>query len=131
MEEFLKCAATILVAVVMILAVQKQGKEIALVLSVLVCCMVAVVGVRMLEPVMVFIEQLQKLGNLNDGMLEILLKVVGIGLLSEIIMLVCADSGNGALGKALQMLASAVVLWLSLPLLTAMIRLVEKILGEV
>jgi hypothetical protein len=44
--------------------------------------------------------------------------------------MVCADAGNASLGKVLQILASAVILWLSLPVFTALIELIQKILGE-
>lgn len=63
-------------------------------------------------------------------MLGILLKAVGIGLVSEIAGLVCTDAGNGSLGKTLQMLGSAVILYLSLPIFTAMLELIREILRE-
>ena len=63
-------------------------------------------------------------------MLGILLKAVGIGLVSEIAGLVCNDAGNGSLGKTLQMLGSAVILYLSLPIFTAMLELIREILRE-
>ena len=63
-------------------------------------------------------------------MLGILLKAVGIGLVSEIAGLVCTDAGNGSLGKTLQLLGSAVILYLSLPIFTAMLELIREILRE-
>ena len=43
----------------------------------------------------------------------------------------CTDAGNGALGKALQLLTGAVILWLSIPLIQALIELLSEMLGEV
>ena len=63
-------------------------------------------------------------------MLTILLKVVGTALIAEIVTLVCMDGGNASMGKALQFLAAAVILWLSLPMLTALLELIEEILGN-
>ena len=57
-----------------------------------------------------------------------LLKIVGICFTAEIASLICEDSGNAALGKALQSLAGAVILYLSLPMLTKLLDLVEGIL---
>jgi hypothetical protein len=45
--------------------------------------------------------------------------------------LICTDAGNGALGKALQLLTGAVILWLSIPLIQALIELLSEMLGEV
>jgi stage III sporulation protein AD len=78
-----------------------------------------------------FVENLQSVGGMNDEYLSILLKVVGIGFLAEITSLVCADAVNATLGKVLQILASCVILWLSLPLLNGLIELVQDILGEI
>ena len=44
--------------------------------------------------------------------------------------MICEDSGNGALGKALQFLASAVILYLSLPLLSKLLDIVEGMLDN-
>ena len=129
MDVFLKSAAGVLIALVVSLAVAKQGKDISLLLTIAVCCMVVTAAVAYLEPVIDFLNRLQTAGNLDGDMLTILLKAAGIGLLSELTALICADAGNGALGKTIQILASAVILWLSIPLFSALISLVEEILG--
>ena len=85
---------------------------------------------QVLEPVLDFLRELETLGDLQGDMLGILLKAVGIGLVSEIAGLVCTDAGNGSLGKTLQMLGSAVILYLSLPIFTAMLELIREILRE-
>lgn len=131
MNAFLQGAAAVLLTVILGLALGKQGKEAALLLTLAVCCMVCCLAVSYLRPVVDFIHQLQAVGQLNDEMLEILLKVVGIGLIGEIASLICSDAGNAALGKALQLLSAAVILWLSLPLLTQLLELVQNILRKI
>ena len=64
-------------------------------------------------------------------LIAILLKAVGIGILSEITCMICTDSGNAALGKVIQFLTSAVILWLCIPLFTQLIELIEGVLGAV
>lgn len=130
MDTFLQVVAGVLIAVVLGLVVSKQSKEMAVLLSLLVCCMVVVVAVGFLEPVLDFWKQLQQVGQLDETWLTILMKVVGIGLIAEVASLVCADAGNGSLGKAIQILAAAVILWLSIPLLEGLLELVQRILGE-
>lgn len=130
MERFYQATACVLVAVILILTLRKQGNEIALVLSVLLCCMVGFMAAGFLEPVVRFMQRLQKIGALNQELLNILLKIVGICFTAEIAGLICEDSGNGALGKALQFLASAVILYLSLPLLSKLLDIVEGMLDN-
>lgn len=131
MELYWKGIGAVLLTVVLALALSKQGKETGLLLTITVCCMVAGLAMSFLSPVIDFVRQLQSLGQLDNEMLEILLKVVGVGLIGEIGCLVCTDGGNGALGKTLQLLTSTVILWLSLPLLTGLLELIQEILGEV
>ena len=121
MSLFWKAAAAVLLAVVLGLSLGKQ-KDIGVLLTMAVCCMVAMIAISYLEPVLDFLRELETLG--------ILLKAVGIGLVSEIAGLVCTDAGNGSLGKTLQMLGSAVILYLSLPIFTAMLELIREILRE-
>ena len=125
MSLFWKAAAAVLLAVVLGLSLGKQ-KDIGVLLTMAVCCMVAMIAISYLEPVLDFLRELETLGD----MLGILLKAVGIGLVSEIAGLVCTDAGNGSLGKTLQMLGSAVILYLSLPIFTAMLELIREILRE-
>lgn len=115
-------------AVVICLAIQKQGKDLALLLSLGVCVMVLAVAVGFLKPVLDFTEKLATLGKLESSFLQTVLKAAGIAITAEFAEMICADSGNSALGKGVHILAGAVILWLSLPVFTALIELIQKIL---
>lgn len=129
MTLFLQACGAILIAVVLILCLGNERKDIGVVLGISVCCMLGTMGLRYLRTVIDFLDQLETVGGLSRSMLDILLKTAGIGLISEFSGLVCADSGNASLGKALKILGTAVILWLSIPLFTALLDLIQKILG--
>lgn len=129
MTAFLQACGAVLLAVILILA-QGDNRQWVTVLTLVACCMVMAVAMGYLRPVMDFLRQLEAFGNLDSTMVEALLKIAGIGLLSEISSLICADAGNAVLGKTVQLLGTAVMLWLSVPLLTAMLELLRRILGE-
>lgn len=130
MDVFWKATAAALLAVILILAVGKQEKDIAVVLSMAACCLVGIAAMSYLKPVFALLSELGTAGQLQDGMLGILLKAVGIALVSEIAGLLCSDAGNGSLGKLLQLLGSAVILYLSIPVFQGMLDLIREILGE-
>ena len=119
-----------MIAVILILTLGSHGKEMGSLLGLFVCCMVIILALSYLQPVLDLVNQLQSIGNLDHSMIETLLKVVGIGIVSEIAALICADAGNGALGKTLQLLSTAVILWLSIPLFEELTALLQNILGE-
>ncbi len=130
MHSYIQAIGLVFVAVIMIIVLQKQGKETAVLLSILACCILGLLAVEFLSPVIEFFHTLVQLGNLDIGMLQTLLKIVGIAMLSEISGLICADAGSAALGKMLQLLASGLILWLSLPMLNTMLELIERILDN-
>ena len=128
MDTYVKALAGVLVTLVLYLVLSKQNKDISVLLTIMVCCMVTIVAIQYLEPVISFMDELETIGQLNSDIISILFKTVGIALLAEITCLICNDAGNAALGKTLQILASGVILWLSVPLYTSLIELVEEIL---
>jgi len=97
-------------------------------LSLLVCAMVVSVGMSYLSAVIKFFSRLQMTIGLNIDLLNILLKAAGIGLVGEIAGLICSDSGQAALGKAVHILTSAVILWIALPLYTQILDIIEELL---
>lgn len=131
MGIFWKAAAAALITVVLGLALGKQEKDISAILTMAVCSMVTVAAFTYLEPVLDFLRELEAIGDLQADFLGILLKALGIGLVAEIAGMVCMDAGNGSLGKTVQMLGGAVILYLSLPVFRALLELIRQILGEV
>ena len=129
MTLFLQAAAAALLAVVLGLALEKQGKDMALLLTVAVCVMILAGAMTCLKQVVDFLNHLRLLGDLNSGMVGSLMKIVGVGLVSEIAAMVCADAGRASLGKALQIFAGALILWLSVPIFTLLLELIQSILG--
>ncbi len=131
MTAFWQVLGGVLIAVVLALVLHQQGKDMSLILSIAMCCMVLIAAMAYLKPVIAFIRELQSIGRLDSDMVRIMLKAVGIGLTAEIASLICTDAGNGALGKTVQILASAVILWLGLPLMQALMDMIQQMMGEV
>lgn len=130
METFWKAAAIVLLVSILGLTVGKQEKDIGAVLAMAGCCILGILTISYLEPVLDLLRELEALGQLQSGVLGILLKTVGIALTAEIAGMICADAGNGSLGKTLQMLGSAVILYLSIPIFRNFVSLIQEILGQ-
>ena len=126
MALYLKCAGASLVGVVLVLTLGR--KEMGLALSMAVCAIIALAAAQYLEPVLDLLRRLEELGGLDGAMIAILLKCVGIGLITEIAGMVCTDSGNASLAKALQLLGTSAVLWLAVPLFDGLLTLIQEIL---
>lgn len=116
---------------ILTLILSRQSSDISLLLTVMVCSMVVMGAVSYLRPVFEFAHRIVRLGQIDDEIMCILLKIVGIGLISQIAGFVCADAGNKSLEKALEIMTTAVILCVSVPLLEQVLSLIEKLLGEV
>lgn len=130
MEVFLEASALALAAVILI-PVVKQSGELGTLLSLGVCAMICISAGILLEPVIEFLEELRQAGELDSGFLAVLLKACGIGLLSQLAGMICADAGETAMGKAVGLLANTAVLLLSLPMLRQLLELLEEVLGRI
>ena len=131
MELFLQTAALVLIAVILGLMLGGQNKAFVPLLSLAVCGLVFVGLARYLEPVMELLEKLQEMADLSGQMLSVLLKAVGISLVAQIAELICNDAGQSAMGKAIGLMANGAILWISIPLVEALLELLREVLGRI
>ncbi len=131
MEMFLKTTAGVLTALILWLCLNKQGKDFSVLLNLAVCTMIIAAGFAFLKPVLDFVENIRSVGNLDGQLLSVILKVVGIGLITEVCTHVCKDAGNESMGKSLQILSSVMILWMSIPVFEKLLSLLDEILGSV
>ena len=130
MDIYLKVTAGILITVILSLVLSKHGADVSLLLTICVCSMVILAASAYIKPILDFADRLAQVGQLNIEMLDVLRKVVGIGLVSQIAGFICTDAGNQTLGKALQIITIVVILCVSVPLFQEILSLIEAVLGE-
>lgn len=130
MGLFLKTTAGILITVFIVLQIDKQSKDIGVLLRAAAGVMAGITLLTYMEPVLSLLADLRQLGDLRIDYLSILIKVMGIGLITEIAGSVCTDGGSSSLGKTLNMLGVTVVLYLSIPVFRALVDLIQQIVGE-
>ena len=128
MELYWKAAAAVLIALV--LGQTLKLSDFSLMLTMAVSVMVGILLISYLEPVIEFLRKLESMGNFQGETLKILLKTLGIGIVTQITDLLCKDSGNASLGHAMTLLGTAAILWLSLPVFGTFIQMIQRILGE-
>lgn len=131
MELFWQAMACALIAVILCTVLSSKGKDMTLLLTLTGCCMVLLAAVHFLEPVVEFVQTLRKIGQLDYDLMETILKAVGIGLIGELASMICADAGNSALARAVELAAASAILWLSIPLLTSLLDLIRQMAGGV
>ena len=100
MTDFWKASAIVILAVILGTAIGKTEKDITVVLTAAVCCMVAGIALHYLSDVISFLWQLNRSVAIRIPFLEPLLKIAGVAILSELISLISSDAGNAFSGTA-------------------------------
>ena len=129
MNVFWKTSAGILTAVILWINLCKNNKDSSVLLSLSVCAMAIISSISFLQPVISFIKRLQGIGKLDENLVNVVLKAVGIAMVTEIAVLICRDAGNESMGKTLSFVSLSAVLWLSIPVFEHLLNLLEGILG--
>ena len=131
MEIFLKITACILISAILCVVLSKQGVEISSVLCLVVCSMVLMTAFAYLSPVFEFARKLMYTGRVSNELIQVLLKTTGIGLLSQIVGVICEDVGKKSLTKVLQITATSLIICICIPILEQLLELIELVLGEI
>ena len=129
MDDFWKTTALVLLTVILSLSLDKTERDISAVMGIVALCIAACTAVTILEPVLNYLVELQRLFHLPDDLISILLKAVGIALVAELSASICADAGNASLGKMLQILGGAAVLTLSVPMFRTLMTIIKEMIG--
>ena len=129
MDDFWKTTALVLLTVILSLSLDKTERDISAVMGIVVLCIAACAAVTILNPVLNYLVELQRLFHLPDDLISILLKAVGIALVAELSASICADAGNASLGKMLQILGGAAVLTLSVPMFRTLMTIIKEMIG--
>lgn len=129
MEVMFKISAIAVLAAVLCVLVRQNEKATGLALSILTCVTVLVLGFRFLQPIWSIADKLRELSGLSNSLVSPLFKVVGIGLLTQIAGSVCSEAGETSMAKAVEISGAVLAVYTSLPLLAAVLSLVEKLIG--
>lgn len=103
-------------------------REYAIAVTVGAAILLALYGVSSLESIIERIAELQESIGVGEEYLTILLKMVGIAYLTQLVVSICRDAGNGAVAGQINMLGKISMLLVSFPVLEALLKTVGEML---
>ena len=130
METYFTAIAAALMALVLFLVLKDHGRHMMVLLSIAAVSVILIAAIEYLKPITELIKTLSNISRIDQAYIRVILKAVGVGLIGEMGVLVCNDGGNSALARGVEMMTTAAVLWLSVPLITAVLELIQQITGE-
>ena len=129
MDSFFQVLVIALVTVIAILVLRKRVEELALVMTVLCISVLSFFAVTMLQPVLDTVSRLEELSGINTAVMAPVFKTALIGILTNVGAGICSDSGEGGIAKMVELCGTVMALYLSTPLISAVLELLDSLLG--
>ena len=129
MDVLLKIVSFALVAACMCVVLRGQTGTLAMLLSLAACVCILLLSLSFFAPILTVVQTLRDMTGLSDAVTAPMLKVAGIGIVSQAASAVCEDAGEKALGKAVEIGSSILSVYVALPLLSAVLNLLKETLG--
>ena len=126
--EILKMSVFALVAVVVIVLIKQERKEIGVVISITSAVILATYAILILNDIVNLIYDLTSKVGINGKYLEIILKVVGIAYIVELTKDVCIDSGETAIGAKVEMTGKILITAMTIPIITGIVEVINKLI---
>lgn len=89
--------------------------------------LIALAAAHLLDPIVEFLHKLEDIGNIQTEYLVILLRSIGIGFSGEIVAALCKDMGSSSVGKTVELLTDCAVVYVSIPMFTALLELIQNL----
>lgn len=124
----MRVTALCLTGALLAVLLHRSGGEMALLLSLAVCGVAAMVLMEPLEELRDFWEDAAAWGEMPVELFTPLIKTVGIALLSRTGSDLCRDAGEGAIASVLETAGAVAAIAVSLPLFRAAWELLRSLL---
>ncbi len=119
-------AAALITAVCLLL--RRSNPELQVPLAAAGCVLVLGMALKLLSPVREFLERAAALSGLSDAYFLPVAKCVVIGIVAKGAADLCRDGGQSAVAGAVELGGAAAALYVSLPLLSALLGFLEGLL---
>jgi stage III sporulation protein AD len=126
--EIFKIAAIGVIAALMIVFLRESKPELALIVSLAAGALILIFVVDYLVQAFQVFEVLMEKSGIDKDLIGAIIKIVGIGYITEFSANICLDSNNKALADKIQFGGKVLILVISLPLLNAMIDIILSLL---
>lgn len=128
MEEIIKIIGVGLIALILIIIIKQYRPEFALYISLIAGALILYFALDEIKNVIYLLRQICEKSGVNSKFLSILIKMTGIAFLSEFAINICKDAGEGALASKVELGSKAIIISMSVPIISNLLEVILKIL---
>jgi stage III sporulation protein AD len=126
--ELIKIIGVGLITSVAILVVKQVKPEIAIVITITGSLVIILMLLEMLSSVTQVFDMLVNKTGIDKALFSSILKIIGVGYLTEFSANICIDSGNKTIADKILLAGKVVILVMALPIITALVDIIVGIM---
>lgn len=126
--ELVKILGIGLIASIAILVVKQIKPEVAMVITIASSLIILLLLLEMLASVTQVFDVLVLKTGIDKDLFSSILKIIGIGYITEFSANICIDSGSASIADKILLAGKVVILVLSLPIITSLVNIIVEIM---
>lgn len=126
--DIVKIIGIAFLALIIVIILKQYKPEFAIYASILAGSVILFISLGKLSGIINLLEDISSKTAINGEFLSILIKITGIAFLTEFAVSVCKDSGETAIANKVDMGGKIIIVAISIPIISALLETVIKIL---
>lgn len=128
MDTLYKILAVAIVTCVACLIVRPVRSDFAIMISIVGGIIIIFYALSYLSSIFNIFNNIFHISNVNASLYAVILKIIGIGYLTEFTAGICNDTGNGGLADKVLLGGKIIILVMALPIITSILDIVMELL---
>ena len=128
MEIIFKIIGISLITTISVLLTKPTKPDIAMIVGLAGGVFVFFYIIDLIEDVFGLFEYIMEITNLDSKLFTLLIKMIGVGYITEFSANLCKDSGNSAMAAKLLLAGKLVIFVMAIPIITSLIELIVSIM---
>ena len=130
MDNIFKIVSIALITCVACLIVKPIRSDFAIFISIVGGIIIIFYLLSYLSSIFNIFDNIFEISGINSSLYGIILKIIGIGYLTEFTASICNDTGNGSLGDKVLLGGKIIILVMALPIVTSILDIVMELLPQ-
>ncbi len=127
MVILVKIAAVAVAGAILSLVMRKNSPEMALLLTISLALIAISLAFDVITGVTDFLKSLAETAQISSAVLAIVLKTVGISIVTKLAADICRDAGQSSVASGVELTGAFSALYISLPLFKTVISMIDSL----
>ena len=128
MEEVIKIIGVGLIAVIIIVIIKQYRPEFTIYISIISGILILYLAMDKIIAIINLLKDISNKSGINSNYLQILIKMTLIAFLAEFAISICKDSGENAIASKIELGSKAIIVYMSIPIISNLLEIVLKLL---